>query len=225
MPSSSAPFECLRVSAGVRERQPELQTLRCSSTRRDHTIYPIGDWSVRTLWGWWSTGLGLATTSHITNVRFVPPYQHTTPAVLQAGQKKPPLQAAVTPTSPHLGNYYPPKLSPSLQLSHLHVTHYLRLPFDKDTQKILFKLRGHAKTTIGHFKLSTSNLLTSLNFPPRTPTGRKQNNSHATLGHAKIKTHSKLQAARPSRSSSVLNFPPQQRRLKTNAQPYRHSAG
>ena len=58
----------------------------------------IGDWSVRTLWGLWNAasgcspglwlGLGLATTSHVTNVRFVPPYHHTTPAVLQAGQKK-----------------------------------------------------------------------------------------------------------------------------------------
>ena len=34
-----------------------------------------------------SLGLGLATTSHITNVPFVPLYHHTTPAVLQAGQK------------------------------------------------------------------------------------------------------------------------------------------
>ena len=93
------------------------------------------------MWGWWSAasgcspglrlGLGLATTSHITNVRFVPPYHHTTPAVLQA---------VVTPISPHLWDYYSPKLSPSLQLSQFQVTHYLRLPFGKDSS------RGHTKT-------------------------------------------------------------------------------
>ena len=108
-----APFECLRASAGLREQQPELQTSRCSSTGRDHTIYPIRDWSVRTLLGWWSTasgcspglklGLGLATTSHITNVRFVPPYH---PAVLQAGPENPSLQAAITTKTSPKGVYY-----------------------------------------------------------------------------------------------------------------------
>ena len=42
-------------------------------------------------------GLGLATTSHITNVRFIPPYCQ---AALQAGPQNPPLQAVTTTTAP-----------------------------------------------------------------------------------------------------------------------------
>ena len=78
------------------------------STRRDHTIYPIGDWSVRTLWKWWSTasgcspglrlGLGLATTPHATNFWFVPPYHQD---ALQAGLQNPPLQAVQTSDPPY----------------------------------------------------------------------------------------------------------------------------
>ena len=104
----------------------------------------------RTLWGWWSAasgcspglrlGLGLAIASHVTNVWFVPPYHHTTPEVLQADQKKTPLQAVVTPTPPNLWDNYPPKLSPSFQMSQFHATHYFWLPFGKDSSK------GHTRT-------------------------------------------------------------------------------
>ena len=100
VPSSSAPFECLQVSAGVRERQLELQTLRCSSTGRDHTIYLIGNWSVRALREWRSTssgcspglrlGLGLAVTLRVYNAWLVPSRVNNTrprnkdPLLLQA---------------------------------------------------------------------------------------------------------------------------------------------
>ena len=196
------------MSAGVRERQPELQTLRCSSTGRDHTIYLIGDWSVRTLWKWWSTasgcspglrlGLGLATTSH--TVWFVPLYHQ---AVLQTGLQNPPLQAAVIPTTPHMWGRHP-KTSPSpyqvrdraeKQTKCLHLAMYPSLTYKPSTSnniprghaKKLFKWHRHAKTTI-----------TSRNFLRGHAKNLFKSRGHAktTFGHFKLWI------------LNLLNFPP-----------------
>ena len=158
------------MSASERERQPELQTVRCSSTGRDHTIYPIGDWSVRTLWKWWSTasgcspglrlGLGMATTSHTTNVWFVPLYHQ---AVLQTGPQNPPLQAAVIPT--HMWGRHP-TTSPSQlrerdrakrQTKCLHLAVSPSLTHKPVTNRNT--PNGHAKTlSCGHAKITLVHL-------------------------------------------------------------------
>ena len=73
-------FECLLPAfTYVRERQG-----------LDHTIYPIGDWSVRALWEWQSTasgcrlGLGSVVTLRVYNAWFVPPsINNTTPRQLE----------------------------------------------------------------------------------------------------------------------------------------------